>query len=202
MLQDLIHVLPRFRQHQFAVSADIEGLFLQVGVTDHDRPLIRFLWREDPTTNVVMHQYTRHFFGAKDLTTYANYAWQRTPRDNMVQYPEAIKVIIQNFYMDDYLDSVESSESALKRSKVLVQLLHLGEFKLTKFVSIVPNLADQIDGSLHSTEPKAIASSKGGTFACARLEMGSHKRYSSWLLLKDIWRVRVIIGMKSYRNTQ
>ena len=69
LLQKLIHVLPRFRQHQFAVSADIEGLFPQVGVTDRDQPSLRFLWREDPTTNVVMHQYTRNFFGAKDLTT-------------------------------------------------------------------------------------------------------------------------------------
>ena len=32
LLQRLIHTLMRFRQHQFAVSADIEGMFLQVGV--------------------------------------------------------------------------------------------------------------------------------------------------------------------------
>ena len=62
--------------------------------------------------------------------------------------------------MDDYLDSVESTERALKRSKELVHLLHLGGFKLTKFVSNVPNLADRNDGSTQSTEPKVIASSK------------------------------------------
>ena len=37
-LQNLIHVLLRFRQHQFAVYADIEGMFLQVGVPDCDQP--------------------------------------------------------------------------------------------------------------------------------------------------------------------
>ena len=62
--------------------------------------------------------------------------------------------------MDDYLDSVESPERALKRLKELVHLLHLGGFMLTKFVSNVPNLADRIDGSTQSTEPKVIASSK------------------------------------------
>ena len=62
--------------------------------------------------------------------------------------------------MDDYLDSVESPERALKRSKELVHLLHFGGFKLTKFVSNVPNLAYRIDGSPQSTEPKIIASSK------------------------------------------
>ena len=60
--------------------------------------------------------------------------------------------------MDDYLDSVESPERAIKRSKELVQLLHLGGFKLTKFVSNVPNLADRIDGSPQSTETKVIVS--------------------------------------------
>ena len=62
--------------------------------------------------------------------------------------------------MDDYLDSVESPEGALIKSKKLVHLLHLGGFKLTKFVSNVPDLADRVDGSAQSTEPKVIVSSK------------------------------------------
>ena len=135
-------------------------MFLQVGVPDWDQPSLRFLWREDPTTNVVVYQYMRHIFGAKDSPTCANYALKRTARDNVNQYPEATKAVLENFYMDDYLDSVESPERALKRSKELVHLLHLGGFKLTKFVSNVPNLADRIDGSTQSTEPKVIASSK------------------------------------------
>ena len=156
LLQNLIHVILRFRQHQFAVSADIEAMFLQVGVPDCDQPSLRFLWREDPTTNVVVYKYTRHIFGAKDSPTCANYALQRTARDNVIQYPEATKAVLENFYMDEYLDSVESPERALKRSKELVQLLHLGGFKLTKFVSNVQNLADRIDGSPQSTEPKKL----------------------------------------------
>ena len=62
--------------------------------------------------------------------------------------------------MDDYLDSVESPERALIRSKELVHLLHLGGFKLTKFESNVPHLADQIDESAQSSEPNVIVSSK------------------------------------------
>ena len=160
MLQNLIYVLLGFRQHPFAVSADIEGMFLQVGVLPCDQPSLRFLWREDPTSNVVVHQYTRQIFGAKDSPTCANYALQRTARDNAKEYPEAAKAVLENFYMGDYLDSVESPERALIRSKELVHLLHLGGFKLTKFVSKVPDLTDRIDGSAQSTEPKVIVSSK------------------------------------------
>ena len=160
LLQNLIHVLLRFRQHQFAVSTDTEGMFLQVGVPDFERPSLRFLWQEDLTTKVVVYQYTRHILGAKDLPTCANYALQCTARDSVSQYPEATKAVLENLNIDDYLDSVESHEKALKRSKELVHLLHLGGFKLNKFVSNVPNLADRIDGSPQSTEPKVIASSK------------------------------------------
>ena len=157
LLQNLIYVLLRFRQHPYAVSADIEGMFLQVGVLPSGQPSLRFLWREYPTTNVVVYQYTRHKFGAKDLPTCANYALQRTARDNAKFYPEATKAALENFYMDDYLDSVESPERAINRSKELVHL-HLGGFKLTNSVSNVPNLADRIDGSPQSTEPKVIVS--------------------------------------------
>ena len=116
LLQNLIHVLLSFRQHQFAVSADIEGMLLQVSVPDCDQPSLRFLWREEPTTKVVVHQYTHHIIGAIDSPTRANYALQRTARDNISQYTEAIKAVLENFYIDDYLDSVESPERALKRS--------------------------------------------------------------------------------------
>ena len=65
--------------------------------------------------------------------------------------------------LDDYLDSVESPEMALNRSKELVHLLHLGGFKLSNFVSNIPDLAERIDGSAQSSEPKVIVSSKEET---------------------------------------
>ena len=165
LLQNLIYVLLRFRQHPFAVSADIEGMFLQVGVLLHvishhcafcgGRTPHQMLW--------VVHQYTLHIFGAKDSPTCANYALQSTASDNAKEYSEAAKAVHKNFYMDDYLDSVESPERVPIRSTELVHLLHLGGFKLTKltkFVINVPDLADPIDGSAQSTEPKVIVSSK------------------------------------------
>ena len=109
LLQNLIHVLLRFRQHQFAVSADIEGMFLQVGVPDCDQTSLRFLWRVDPATNVVVYQYTCHIFRAIDSPTCANYTLQRTVRDNVSQYSEALKAVLENFSMDDFLNSVEST---------------------------------------------------------------------------------------------
>ena len=43
--------------------------------------------------------------------------------------------------MDDYLGSVKNPETALMLSRSLVELLKLGGFNLTEFISNVPNLS-------------------------------------------------------------
>ena len=78
------------------VSADIEGLFLQAGVLQFDQPSLRF-WREDITSNLLLHHYKRHIFGANDLPTCANNALQRTAHDRAKLYPDATKAVVENF---------------------------------------------------------------------------------------------------------
>ena len=108
LLQNLIYVLLRFQQHSFAVSTDIEGMFLQVRLLPCGHQSLRFLWREDPTSSDVVRQCTRHIFGAKCSPTCANYSFQHMASANAKERPEAVKAVLKNFYMDDYLDSVES----------------------------------------------------------------------------------------------
>ena len=145
LLQSLIHILIRFRQYPYAVSADIEGMFLQVGVIPEDRPSLRFLWREDPASDVAVFQYVRHIFGSKDSPTCANYALRRTATDNQSTFPEAAQSVLSNFYMDDYLESCPTVEEATRKAEDLVKLLSLGGFKLTKFVSNVPSIPAQME---------------------------------------------------------
>ena len=146
LLQNLIFVLLRFRQHKYAVSADIEGIFLQVGVREEDQPSFRFLWREDHTSSVVDRQNTRHIFGTRDPPTCANFALQKTVSDHQAEYPEAASAVVQKkFYMDDYLDSFQNRDDALKLGSVLVSLLKLGRFQLTNFVRSVPDVTNALD---------------------------------------------------------
>ena len=153
LLQNLLYIILNFRQHRYAVSADIEGMFLQLGVPNKDQTSLRFLWREDPTQKVVVHQYTRHIFGAKDSPSCANYALQRTADVNCKEFRRAAGSVWNNFYMDDYLESFATSEEATERCQDLVTLLKRGGFKLKKFVSnfnlppSLPPLQDQSPGT-------------------------------------------------------
>ena len=99
LLQILLLVLLRFREHKYAVSADIEGVFIQVGWLESDQRSLCFLWQEDPTSDVSAFQYTRHIFGAKNSPTCANYALRRTTVDNQDRYPEAAYAVLNYFLL-------------------------------------------------------------------------------------------------------
>ena len=94
--QNPIYILLRFRNYPYAASADIEGMFLQVGSLPSDQPSLRFLWRQDPTINVAVYQCTRHIFRSKDSSTCANYTLQCTARDKAKFYPEAAEAVVEN----------------------------------------------------------------------------------------------------------
>ena len=137
----------------------VEGMFLQVGVVPDDNPSLRFLWREDPAAEVAVFQYVRHIFGSKESPTCANYALRRTTTDNATQFPEAAQSVINNFYMNDYLESSPTINEAVRKAKDLVKLLLLGGFKLMKFVSNVRSIPPQVEtNSKTPTETKETPS--------------------------------------------
>ena len=136
LLNNLLGVLLRFREGKMAISADIEGMFLQVKVPTDDQRCLRFLWREETSQDVEVYQYTRHVFGAKSSPTCANYALQRTAEDNKKDYAtEAVETVSKNFYMDDLLKSTNTVEDGKFLADQLRCLVQKGGFKLTKWAS-------------------------------------------------------------------
>ena len=104
----------------------------------------------------MVYKYSRHIFGAKDSTACLNFALQKTAKDNIRRFPDAAQEVLDKFYLDDYLDSLETPHEALSRAKNLVELLKLGGFKLTKFISNTPRLLDEIDNNDQLCQIKVI----------------------------------------------
>ena len=121
LLQTSIHVLMRFRQQPYGVTADIEKMFLQVGVIPKDRPSIRFLWLEDPSTDVAVYQNVRHTFDSQDSPACANYALQHTARDNRIQFSEAAKSKFSECRKAFLHGQAQPSTKQPRRLKILVK---------------------------------------------------------------------------------
>ncbi len=149
LLNPLHGVLNRFRKGQYALVADVEEMFHQVRVSSEDADSLRFLWTDDIHSNeTYTMQMLVHIFGAKCSPTCANYALQRTARDNLTYSdPLVTETVLKSFYMDDLLKSVDSLDVACKLANDLIIMLKRGGFRLTKFMSNSPEILASLPDS-------------------------------------------------------
>ena len=127
-------------------------MFLQVAVPNDDNRYLRFFWREDPEQRKKVYKYTRHVFGAKSLTTCANYALHQVAKDNAEEDQNPVKAIQRNSYMDDFLKSVRTPHEAIKIYQKVRDILIKGELNLTKWITSDDEVMSQIPETDRSTK--------------------------------------------------
>ena len=129
----------RFREQRVAIAADIEAMFHQVLVIEEDQPALTFLWRElDINCAPDVYQMRVLIFGAASSPSTANYVFRRTAEDNREDpafSQETINAVSKNFYMDDFLKSVNDVATASMLQQEMTSLLARGGFRLTKWSS-------------------------------------------------------------------
>ncbi len=137
LMNSLTGILLRFRLHPVALMCDIERMFHQFHVVEADRDYLRFLWwrNGDFDSQPQPFRMRVHLFGASSSPGCANYGLKHLAREGEHLYPLGSQFIMQDFYMDDGVSSVESAEKAIKLAQEARQLCALGGLRLHKFVS-------------------------------------------------------------------
>ena len=135
MLNNLLGVLLRFREEQFAVIGDISKMFHSIETTPVDQMTHRFLLRnlnttKEPNTYVI----TAVNFGDRPSAAIAIIALRKTAELSVEKYPWASKAIIFNSYMDDISESVPDKESAMKLMGEINMILDEGGFKIKEWI--------------------------------------------------------------------
>ncbi|KAL9982123.1 hypothetical protein ACROYT_G010928 [Oculina patagonica] len=136
LTNNLFGVLVRFRQESIALSSDSEAMFHQVNVDPNDFDALRFLWwpEDDLSKQPVEYRMVVHLFGNTSSPSCASFGLRRTAQDNTREFPpEVIDTVLRNFYVDDCLKLVPSTELAIRLREDLSQLLERGGFRLTKW---------------------------------------------------------------------
>jgi len=134
LTNELLHVLLRFRQHEYAVTADVEAMYHQVRVPSNDRDMLRFLWYDD-AGNLLHLRMASHLFGGVWCSSVSSYALKRVLRDNGDVSALISDTISRSFYVDDCLRSVKTINDAVEVALGTKEVLRRAGFRLTKFVA-------------------------------------------------------------------
>ncbi|XP_062701842.1 uncharacterized protein LOC109426557 isoform X1 [Aedes albopictus] len=116
LLTPLLTVLCQFRQRQYAVSADIRQMFHQLRIRQEDRQVQRFLYRSDSQSEPTIDILDVATFGATCSPCSAQYAKNLNASEHHSKFPDAADAVVNNTYVDDYLDSRDTIEEAVQLS--------------------------------------------------------------------------------------
>ncbi|XP_063620692.1 uncharacterized protein LOC134793097 [Cydia splendana] len=142
---DLFKLILRWRQYKIVFLADIEKMFRQILCHEKDQLYQKIIWRDHPKQTLREYALTTVTYGTKAAPFLAMMTLKQLALDEGHQYPEAAKILDQDFYMDDLLSGTHDIISAKKLQTDLINLLRAGGFNLRKWSSNNPRLLEGVD---------------------------------------------------------
>ena len=162
-MNSLIGILFRFRRGRIALWADVEDFFHQILVDEKDVAVLRFpWWKSRDMKEVVMLQSLVHIFGNASSPTIANFILRHHAEKIKNDFPLYVYLaILYCFYVDDYLDSVNTVEDAKQLRTQLTAALAAGGFNLRKWASNFPEVLEEYDAPSNPSDSPAAAPTNG-----------------------------------------
>ena len=135
LLNSLLGIPVRLRENEVAFVGDIKKMYHSVKTPPVEQHTHRFLWRnmnvsEEVDTYVIQ----RVSFGDKPSATIATVALRKTAQMGKEVRPEAAKIILENTYMDDIIDSVRDKRKARSTTPDIEKLIDKGRFKVKGWI--------------------------------------------------------------------
>ncbi|XP_062702664.1 uncharacterized protein LOC134285598 [Aedes albopictus] len=136
LLTPLTAVLSLFRERRIAFGGDIREIYHQLRIREADKQAQRFLFRKIPQdvepSVYVMDVAT---FGSTSSPCSAQFIKNLNASEFSGAYPEAAAAIVNKHYVDDYYDSVDSIDEAIRRAKEVRFIHSKGGFEIRNWVS-------------------------------------------------------------------
>lgn len=147
----LISILWRFRQGKIAFSGDIKEMFHQVLIKEEDRCSQRFFWRDGYTEEKPqVYQMNVMIFGAVSSPSKAQFVKNKNAENFEIECPGILRAISKQHYVDDYLDSCDSEEEAIKCVKQVIFVHQKGGFEMTKWISNSKRVVESVPEHLRA----------------------------------------------------
>ena len=111
-------------------------MYHRVLIPERDQHVHRYVWRNFETSrDPDVYVKTVLTFGDKPAPAMAQITLQKTAKKSQSSHPEAAKAIMDNSYMDDICDSVDTVEDARRQTNDIDAVLEKGSFKVKGWTS-------------------------------------------------------------------
>ncbi|XP_050419153.2 uncharacterized protein LOC126832434 [Patella vulgata] len=146
LTNSLLGVLLRFRKHEVGITADIQQMFHCFLVQENHRNFLRFLWYKDNIfeNEIIEYRMRVHVFGNSPSPAVATYGLRRSALIGQETFGIDVKNFVdRNFYVDDGLASLPTSEQAIDLMKRTQKALLVGgNLHLHKIASNSPEVME------------------------------------------------------------
>ncbi|KAL0861024.1 hypothetical protein ABMA27_009546 [Loxostege sticticalis] len=151
--KDIQALILKWRSYKYAYTADIEKMYRCIEITQDQQKLQKIIWRESPTEKLQEYELCTVTYGMKCAPWLAMRTLKQLAMDDGHKYPEAARILQDEFYVDDLVSGHNFIHDALELQQSLIKLLKLGGMNLRKWSAndpvLLQNLSeDQI--SLHN----------------------------------------------------
>lgn len=133
--QELFSIVLRFRQHTYVITADIEKMYRQIFVHQDQRDLQRIVWRRSPEEPLRIYQLNTVTYGLASSPFLAIRCLHQLARENRNRFPDASRIIEEDFYMDDLLTGADTLEEVRRIRTEVTKILQPAKFRLYKWAA-------------------------------------------------------------------
>ena len=133
LLCKIYDILFRFRLNKIAIVADIKQAFLNVGINKEHQDFLRFLWLEND--DIVIYRFLRVVFGLTSSPFLLNGTIRQHLEKYRDKYPDIIKKLIEDLYVDDTTTGCNSVEEGKEFFKVALDVMGDADLELRKWMS-------------------------------------------------------------------
>ena len=124
---DLLGVLLRFREKLIAIVGDLSKMYQSVLLSELDQHTHRLVWRNFDTSKEPDHYVLQTVtFGDKPSGTIATLALRKTADMFQEKFPNAVRAIKEDTYIDDIMNSVDTNEEKKSIIQKIEQIVNYG----------------------------------------------------------------------------
>ncbi|XP_058840106.1 uncharacterized protein LOC131695595 [Topomyia yanbarensis] len=159
LLTSLPSVICKFRERAIAFGGDVREMYHQLRIREADKSAQRFLFRFDPEKSPDVYVMDVATFGSTSSPCSAQFIKNRNAEEYAIQFPDAARAIIDRHYVDDYYDSLDTEDEAVRRAKEVRYIHSKAGFEIRNWASnstdVLSKLGESnVDKLVHFSQDK------------------------------------------------